>query len=224
MIDKLRPIEQTNANYVGSNQVSKRKFHQVLNEAIEVASLPTQNTPNFTPLRDNKNVFEEMMKIVLKHEGTKVVKDDGGRETSKFGILQSTAREFGYTEDITKLTKDDAVKIYKKLWDKSGAGSLPYPLSLVHFDTYINSPSAARRILRQSDGDVDTYLSLREARFKRLAELRPERFAKYLKGWLNRVENLRTIVKEHRESQYLALNPDINLNNQSPLRTNKALL
>lgn len=215
MIDKINTLnEQSGAASVSkTNPLSKRKFHQVLNETIDISSLAPQynsKTPSITPVNTTSKGFDEMMSIVFKHEGSKLVKDDGGRETSKFGILQGTAKAFGYTGDIANLTKGEAVEIYKKLWDKSGAGALPYPLSLVHFDTYINSPSASRRILKQADGDVDKYLTLREERFKKLAELRPERFSKYLKGWLNRVENLRTLVKEYRESQYLALESNTN--------------
>lgn len=224
MIERVKiPSELNNTGVSKTHQLTSRRFHQVLNETIELSSIPAQNNREMcltTPMGDTKG-FDEMMKIVFKHEGSRVVKDDGGRETSKFGILQSTAREFGYSGDIANLTKSEATQIYKKLWDKSGAGSLPYPLSLVHFDTYINSPSAAKRILKQSEGDVDKYLNLRENRFRRLAELKPERFSKYLKGWLNRIENLRTVVKEFRDSQYLAL--DFNTKNQPLGKTNIGL-
>ncbi|MCX8027266.1 MAG: hypothetical protein N3A62_05365 [Thermodesulfovibrionales bacterium] len=207
MIDKTKSVtEPTNYN-TPTHRVLKGKFHQILNETMDGLVTSSQSSQILScpsVVENNKRGFDEMMKVVFKHEGSKVVKDDGGRETSKFGILQSTARQFGYSGDIANLSKDEAIQIYKKLWDKSGAGSLPYPLSLVHFDTYINSPSAARKMLIQSEGDVDKYLNLRETRFKRLAELRPERFSKYLKGWLNRVDNLRTLVKQYKDSQPLA--------------------
>ncbi len=145
--------------------------------------------------------FKEIVKVVLKHEGSSYVKKDGMRESSKMGILQSTANEFGYKGDVKDLTRADAEAIYKKIWDRSGAAKLPYPLSLVHFDTYVNSPAAARKILAKSEGNVDTYLEMRGQRFQRLAQRRPERFGRYLKGWMARVNHLKQITTEYAQVQ-----------------------
>lgn len=141
--------------------------------------------------------FQEGLKFVLEREGSKHVREDGGKESSKYGILQSTAREYGYKGNVKDLTKADAEAIYRKIWKKSGAESLPFPLSTVHFDTYVNSPAAAERILTKSQLNIDTYLKLREQRYARLAEIRPELFGKYLKGWNNRIRNLRTMVAQY---------------------------
>jgi len=141
--------------------------------------------------------FQEGLKFVLEREGSKHVREDGGKESSKYGILQSTAREYGYKGNVKDLTKADAEAIYIKIWKKSGAESLPFPLSTVHFDTYVNSPAAAERILTKSQLNIDTYLKLREQRYARLAEIRPELFGKYLKGWNNRIRNLRTMVAQY---------------------------
>jgi len=140
--------------------------------------------------------FKEIVKVVMKHEGSGYVKKDGV-ESSKMGILQSTANEFGYKGDIKDLTRADAEAIYKKIWNRSGAAKLPYPLSLVHFDTYVNSPAAARKILAKSEGNVDAYLEMRGQRFQRLADRRPARFGRYLKGWMARVNHLRQITTEY---------------------------
>jgi hypothetical protein len=151
---------------------------------------------------DDNAKFKEGLKTVLKHEGSGLVKEDGGgKESSKYGILESTAKEFGYKGNIRSLTMADVETIYRKIWDKSGAGSLPYPLSVVHFDTYVNSPSMAKKILRQSGGNVDTYLGLRLERYNRLAHLRPERYGKYLNGWTNRVKNLKVIANSSFDKQ-----------------------
>ena len=142
--------------------------------------------------------FQEGLKFVLEREGSKHVREDGGRESSKFGILQTTGREYGYKGNIKDLTKADAEAIYRKIWNKSGAESLPFPLSTVHFDTYVNSPAAAERILTKSQLNIDTYLRLREQRYARLAEIRPEQYGKYLKGWNNRIKNLRSMVAQYK--------------------------
>lgn len=150
--------------------------------------------------------FKEILATVLKHEGSTYVQRDGGAESSKFGILQSTAKEYGYKGNIKNITRTDAEAIYKKIWDKSGAASLPYPLSLVHFDTYVNSPAAAVKMLKKSGGNTGEYLDIRAKRYTRLAELRPERFAKYLKGWINRVTDLRTIAAGQSRTKNFAVN------------------
>jgi lysozyme family protein len=141
--------------------------------------------------------FRGSLKIVMKHEGHTYVKNDAMKGPSRMGILQSTAREYGYQGDIRNITSAQTEAIYKKIWDRSGAAGLPYPLSAIHFDTYVNSPAAARKILKQSGGDVDTYLAMREQRYTRLATLRPERFGIYRKGWMNRISSLRNVAAEY---------------------------
>ncbi|HAK89764.1 MAG TPA: hypothetical protein DHV16_03340 [Nitrospiraceae bacterium] len=148
--------------------------------------------------RKPADAFDGIIKVVFKHEGHRLVKNDGGKGASRFGILESTARQYGYKGDIKNISQAEVEGIYRKMWEKSGAASLPYPLSLVHFDTYVNSPGAAKKLLEKSGGDIDTYLQLREKRYRRLAELRPERYGKYLKGWTNRINSLRASVNEHR--------------------------
>jgi lysozyme family protein len=163
---------------------------------------PASSTPVHSPpvQTSAEAAFTDIVKIVMKHEGAAYVSMDGGKEASKMGILQSTAGEYGYRGDIRNISRAEAEVIYKKIWDKSGAANLPYPLSVVHFDTYVNSPSAARKILKISGGDIDTYLKMREDRFIRLASVRPERYGKYLNGWINRVNSLRSVVKEYAET------------------------
>ena len=97
--------------------------------------------------------------------------------------------------------------IYQKIWKESGAENLPYPLSLVHFDTYVNSPAAAGKLLKASHGDVDAYLKGRSERYTRLATLKPARFGKYFAGWMNRIKNLQAIVKQHQYDRYFASGP-----------------
>ncbi|MFO0753772.1 MAG: glycosyl hydrolase 108 family protein [Thermodesulfovibrionales bacterium] len=138
--------------------------------------------------------FRESLEVVLAHEGSAYVQRDGGSESSRFGILQSTARHYGYGGDIRDLTREGAEAIYRKIWDRSGAASLPSPLSVVHFDTYVNSPAAARKLLEKSGGDAEVYLGMRAKRYRRLAALRPQRYGRYLKGWLNRIASLRELT------------------------------
>ncbi len=157
--------------------------------------------PELAPLEiqapDGKGAFRKALATVLKHEGSAYVSRDGGRGSSKFGILQSTARDFGYKGNIKNMSRAEAEAIYKKMWDRSGAASLPYPMSLVHFDTYVNSPVAARKLLSKAGDNAEKYLELRAQRYTRLAKLRPARYGRYLKGWMHRVSDLRGITTEY---------------------------
>ncbi|MBA4390045.1 MAG: hypothetical protein C0399_03820 [Syntrophus sp. (in: bacteria)] len=163
---------------------------------IEAKSLPAKNILEVdlsVPVNEEEK-FKKSLQFVLEKEGTKLVREDGGRESSRFGILQSTARDLGYKGNINDITKGEVEMIYRKFWEKSGAASLPFPLSVVHFDTYINNPASAKRILEKSKGDVDAYLKLREQRYVKLATAKPEVYGKYLRGWKNRIQNLRGMV------------------------------
>lgn len=242
MIDKTKQISFSQEVHERQNQKTKSVIsktfeqifndHKILNEPIIKESIENiRQTPITieTTQQTQKDYYKEIMQIVFKHEGKTLVKDDGGKESSRFGILASTAKQHGYNGELSDMTKADAEKIYKKLWDKSGAANLPYPLSLIHFDTYVNSPSAAKRILEKSKGDIDSYLDLREQRYNRLVELRPERFSKYLKGWKNRINNLRALANEHRQqiniaSTPLLLSSNNVTNNITPLPDSKKLL
>ena len=181
----------------GVNGAVDMRFNNLLNQSLE--KLQTGNNKTMSskqlPAPATVNSFNEALKFVLKQEGEKFVhRDAGSGESSKYGILQSTAREYGYNGNIKNLTLDDAKIIYRKIWEKSGASSLPAALSVVHFDTYVNSPAMARKLLGRSSKDVNTYLRMREQQYVGLAEKKPEVYEKYLKGWKNRVESLRVMV------------------------------
>ena len=152
-------------------------------------------SPRWRPSR-KANPKGDAIRFVLKQEGSGYVSRDAGRESSRYGVLQATARRMGYDGDVRSMSRRDAEKVYDKLWRESGAGALPRDLALVHFDTYVNSPAAAKKMLQSSGGNPEVYLDLRSHRYQRLADVRPERFAKYLKGWMNRIENLRSLVAE----------------------------
>jgi len=150
---------------------------------------------------DKDNCFEMAYDFVLKQEGERFVQRDGIKnESSKYGILQSTAKDFGYKGDIRHMTREQAKIIYKKIWDKSGAAKLSYPLSIIYFDTYVNSPVMAKKLLEKSGGDIVKFLDMREQRYIRLSKIRPDIFGLYLKGWKKRIDNLRAMIIDYERS------------------------
>jgi lysozyme family protein len=191
----LRPVSKTGKT--SFNNVLETSFKEINSKPVAFKKTLFRNdippVINFQTQTVDSG-FKSSLAMVLKHEGKGYVKNDAMKGPSRMGILQSTAREYGYYGNVKNITPAQTEAIYKKIWDKSGASNLPYPLSAIHFDTFVNSPAAAKKILKQSGGDVDTYLSLRADRYSKLASVRPERYAKYLKGWMNRISSLRDMA------------------------------
>jgi hypothetical protein len=202
-LDQRGPVRQD----VRSQDTS---FQQVLARSIETAPVKTLTyktdmAPAFSHAEiEDQLKFRECLKFVLIQEGEKYVADDGGKESSKFGMLQSTAKSLGYKGDVRNLSRVEAEGLYKKIWDKSEAKSLPYPMCLVHFDTFVNSPGAARKLLKNSGGNLEGYLKSREQRYTRLAGARPATFGKYLKGWKSRIHSLQNAVAEYKKANTMA--------------------
>ncbi len=202
MLQYMQDARRRPENFAANSQASG--FEEVLLQSINSQPAqfnsvrsPVNVEPTAVPPELNEDArFRKCLDFVLQKEGSRLVKEDGERGASRYGILQSTARAFGYQGNIKNITRDQVEAIYRKIWDRSGAGSLPYPLCVVHFDTYVNSPAAALKILQKSGGDIDSYLDMREKRYIRLAVGKPQVYAKYLKGWRNRISSLRTVVAQ----------------------------
>ena len=79
--------------------------------------------------------FDEIIEVVLEHEGGYVNDpQDPGGETN-FGIAKRSHPDV----DIANLTKDGAKKIYKEVyWDKNKVESLPEELRHIFFDMCVN--------------------------------------------------------------------------------------
>ena len=79
--------------------------------------------------------FEEIIEVVLHHEGGYVndPKDPGGE--TNFGIAKRSHPDV----DIKNLTKDGAKEIYKEhYWDGNKVESLPEQLRHIYFDMSVN--------------------------------------------------------------------------------------
>ncbi|HNQ63789.1 MAG TPA: glycosyl hydrolase 108 family protein [Syntrophorhabdaceae bacterium] len=205
MIFTSHILQKKRDNILKINNTTDKQFSNILNKNIEkLQKTPNEKntalnqlSPSYTlnTTVNKKDRFEEALNFVLKHEGKNLVHRDGASgESSMYGILQSTANENGYKGNIKDITVEDVKAIYRKIWEKSGASSLPPALSVVHFDTYVNNPAMAKKLLNRSKGDINIYLKMREQQYVNLAEKRPEVFKRYLKGWKTRVDNLRTMI------------------------------
>jgi len=82
-----------------------------------------------------KVTFNEIIEVVLKHEGGYVndPKDPGGE--TNFGVSKRAYPDV----DMKTLTKEGAKDIYKRdYWDKNHCGDLPDELRHVYFDMCVN--------------------------------------------------------------------------------------
>jgi len=95
-----------------------------------------------------KTKFEEIIEVVLEHEGGYVNDpDDPGGET-KYGI----AKKFNPDVDIKNLTKEGAKEIYyEKYWKPSKADQVPDRLKHIYFDMVVNfGQGGAVKVLQQA--------------------------------------------------------------------------
>jgi lysozyme family protein len=130
-------------------------------QRVSVAELLRRMTSGGELLRSNSDSeaegdFERAIPIILKLEGGD--QPDGGYVNNphdpggetKFGI----AKKYNPNVDIQNLTRAQATEIYRtKYWTPTQCDSLPWPLSLVHFDCAVNQgPGRAALILQRSVG------------------------------------------------------------------------
>lgn len=141
---------------------------------------------------------------ILLREGGMVV-DTGG--LTKFGI--SAKAHPGV--DIANLTREDAVDIIRReYWNKIGGDKLPPELQDTALDAAVNQGVGnARKWLVESGGDVTKFNALRREHYETLALLNPEKYGKYLKTWLSRLNDKPAALPEHEVSETVdAMDPD----------------
>lgn len=143
--------------------------------------------------------FDIALKYTLQFEGGYVNDpDDRGSETNK-GITKAVYDEYRTKNSLpiqsVKNISDKEVQdiYYKQYWLAAGCDKLSDKLAIVVFDMATNSGvSRAKRYLTLTQ-DPNKYLDLRADFFKKIVQNNPSQ-QKFLKGWLNRVENLRKII------------------------------
>lgn len=141
----------------------------------------------------NDNEFMKCMKFILEAEGGYVDDpEDPGGET-KYGISK---RAFP-GEDIKHLTVERACQLYfDNYWVLSGANSFDWPLDLVVLDSAVlDGVGLSRTLVSQSEKDYKKMIELRWSRYNFLVLKKPA-LKKFLKGWQNRLNNLKKFIDE----------------------------
>jgi len=166
--------------------------------------------------------FLQALPVILKFEGGYANHpDDPGGATNK-GITQKTYDGWrdGHGQEqqpVVRISDDEVEAIYhRNYWLAGGCDSLPWPLSLVHFDACVNHGIRnAWRIMQRAagvaddgipgpvthaaidaapvDGLVNDQLWHRLAFYERIM-LNRSRSRVFCLGWLSRVNHLRAIT------------------------------
>lgn len=162
--------------------------------------------------------FDRAYRFLRKWEGGDTQPRPGDPNPTSRGLTQDfydgMALRHGWRQQpVFDLTEDEVRQAYLALWQESLCGTLPDPLGVVHYDAMVNMrPRVAVKILQQAVGaGVDgvfgrktaeaaravpdrkaaalKMLALRRSFYRDLAASKPEK-ARFLKGWLNRVDDL----------------------------------
>jgi lysozyme family protein len=167
--------------------------------------------------------FEAALQFVLKWEGSKFTNDPDDRGgATRFGVTQRVYDGFRQRrgqplQSVKFIAMDEVRAIYTRgYWAPVHGDRMPAPLDLVLFDTgVLMGVGRAVRFLQEAlgvaaDGAVGPQtlaalqaarpdavarkvMELREARLRRIVENNPSQ-GKFLRGWLNRLNDLRRTV------------------------------
>lgn len=139
--------------------------------------------------------FETAATFIMKHEGRTMVANDNGKGPAKFGILQTTLKDYDpegrIAQDVSQLDESKAKQIYRRIWQRAGCDKLPYPLNIIHFDTFTHRPNTAIEALDNADGDPQLYLELRQTALRGLRG-----YKKFAAAWETRIRNLGKLLTE----------------------------
>ena len=140
--------------------------------AVEKAKDPADGGP--TARADPATIFDN---LIIPNEGTSYVIDNNGYGV-KYGV---NAKWFpGGNEAVKRLTRAGAMEYFRKnYFEESGADKLPPALAAIHVDTYYLNKTQAKRILRESGGDIDKYMQLRKDFLAGLHRSNPAKYPDY---------------------------------------------
>lgn len=139
-------------------------------------------------------VMQRSIDRVLAHEGgfANRARDPGG--PTRYGITESTARQFGYRGSMAALPIEVARFIYESLWRLSGASNIGNDeLAFQAFDSYVNhGPRSIRWVAEATSKTSDRYhacLMLND--FRTRAYQASKNWPIFKVGWMARIEKNR---------------------------------
>lgn len=147
-----------------------------------VAAAPVA-TPAAAP--DFNSAFNQTMRF----EGGNALNPSEG---SRFGVVPSAHPGV----DVANLTKEGAADIYRnEYWNPIGADKMSPQLAPIAADTaYHLGVRNTKPLLEQAGGDPNKLLDLRQQYYNDLVSSKPDKYGPSLKGWTNRVNQLRATL------------------------------
>lgn len=147
-------------------------------------------------------LFKKALQFVLKWEGGYVNNpNDKGGATNK-GITQNTYnnwlkkhnKPFKDVKNISNLEVEEIY--YNNYWLAAGCNKMTSKLAVLVFDTAVNMGiSRAKQFLKEAQWKYpDKFIQAREAKYKEFAQYGNQNI--FLKGWLNRLNDLKNFIKQ----------------------------
>lgn len=84
-----------------------------------------------------------------------------GKNPMKFGIVQSTLRDYDpagkIARNVSELDEKKAKEIYRMIWKRANCSRMSPELAAVHFNAYVSRPKSANEALAKSGGNPVSY-------------------------------------------------------------------
>ena len=147
-------------------------------------------------------LFKKALQFVLKWEGGYVNNpNDKGGATNK-GITQNTYNNWLKKhnrpfKDVKNISNSEVEEIYyNNYWLAAGCNKMTSKLAVLVFDTAVNMGiSRAKQFLKAAQWRYpDKFIQAREEKYKEFAQYGNQNI--FLKGWLNRLNDLKNFIKQ----------------------------
>lgn len=197
------PVEKTEK--IGKEDQLQNEVGRLQNEGDYKSNNTTNSSEEDPEARLEIGRFAVVIPFTLVHEGgaryTNHPADPGG--PTKYGItihdVQKYLKRNATAEDVKRLTKAQAVRIYKRhYWDKIDADHLPVGLDYTMFDYTVNAgegrslPALKRCIVKYDERVVPLIRCVNNDRMEFQMGLGP-RYDVFKRGWRNRIESVTRI-------------------------------
>ena len=145
-------------------------------------------------------LFKKALQFVLKWEGGYVNNpNDKGGVTNK-GITQGTYNSWLISKgqqrkDVKFISQNEVEEIYyKNYWLKAGCQNMSKKFAVLAFDTAVNmGVGRVQEFLKAAQWkDPERFIKAREAKYREFANYGNQKI--FLKGWLNRLNALKTFI------------------------------
>lgn len=146
-------------------------------------------------------LFKRALRFVLKWEGGYVNNpSDKGGATNK-GITQGTYNGWLKTHglqprSVKLITQEEVEEIYyRNYWFRAGCDKMSAIFAVLAFDTAVNMGLArVSQFLRAAEWKYpEKFIAAREAKYREFANYGNQKI--FLKGWLNRLNDLKNFIK-----------------------------